>query len=29
MAQLVGIKFSAAGGSGFGCQETEVLKPEP
>jgi hypothetical protein len=26
--QFVGIRFSAVGGSGFGCQETEVLNPD-
>ena len=27
MAQFAGIRFSAAGGSGFGCQATEELSP--
>jgi hypothetical protein len=25
IAKLIGFRFSAAGGSGFGCQEVEVL----
>jgi hypothetical protein len=28
IAQFIGIRFSAGGGSGFGCQGTAVLNPD-
>jgi len=28
VAQFIGFRFSAAGGSGFGCREKEVLDPD-